>query len=72
VLIETESGLIEETIGALTWQMAMDLAHLMFGSTSEVLGIQEGGDSLWMSEPDDEFFDRTDLPVGWSYPRPRR
>jgi hypothetical protein len=72
VLIDTDSGLIEETIGALTWQMAMDLAHLMFGSTSEVLGIQEGGDSLWMSEPDDEFFDRTDLPVGWSYPRPRR
>ena len=72
VLVDTDSGLIEETIGALTWEMAIDLADLMFGSTGEVLGIQERAERLWVTEPDDEFYERTDLPVGWSWPRPRR
>lgn len=65
VLIETEGRLVEETIAALTWEMAIDIAELMFGPHGEVLGIQEGAERRWLFPRDDAFRARPDLPVGW-------
>jgi hypothetical protein len=65
VLVDTDDGLIEETIAALTWEMAIDVAQLMFGTNGLVLGVQEGVNRHWVIDVADEFFDRSDLPVGW-------
>lgn len=71
VLVDTENGLVEETIAALTWEMAIDIAQLMFGAHGVVLGVQEGAERLWVIEPADGFFDRNDIPVGWGRLRTR-
>lgn len=65
VLVDTDDGLIEETIAALTWEMAIDVVELMYGSNGLVLGVQEGVNRHWVIDVADEFFDRSDVPVGW-------
>jgi hypothetical protein len=65
VLVDTDDGLIEETIAALTWEMSIDIAQLMFGSNGVVLGVQEGVNRHWVIDVAEEFFDRNDIPVGW-------
>lgn len=69
VLVETPAGLVEETIAALTHEMALDTAALLFGDTCTVLGVQEGTRLQWTERPDDAFLDRPDLPAGWAWAR---
>lgn len=72
VLLDTTDGLVEETIPALTFEMALDLAEAMVGEAGEVLGVQESDRLQWMFNPDEEFYDRPDLPIGWSWGRAKR
>ena len=64
ILLEIDGVLVEETIPALTWSMAIDLAKDMFEPYGAVLGVQEGGESMLV--PDREALrDRADIPLGW-------
>jgi hypothetical protein len=72
VLIEVDGTLVEETIAALTWEMAIDIAELMVGDAGRVHGVWEGG-WFWRSDDvDDGFWERCDLPVGWQVVRRQR
>ena len=71
VLIDTPTGLVDEEIPALTFEMAVDIAALLFGPGSVVLGVQDDTNLRWLEHPDEEFYDRPDLPAGWSWARPR-
>jgi len=65
VLCEVDGHLTEETIGALTFEMALDLGSLLVGEAGRVLGVWESA-TFWRSgDVDDGFWDRSDLPVGW-------
>jgi hypothetical protein len=69
VLCEIDGHLVEETIGALTFEMALDLASLMVGDSGRVLGVWESA-TFWRSrEVDEDFWQRSDLPVGWQVVR---
>lgn len=72
LLLDTDDGLLEEEVTALTLEMAIDLAGLLFGPTGRLLGVQEDATLMWLEEPEDEFFDREDLPIGWRWTRRRR
>jgi hypothetical protein len=64
VLLEIEGVLVEETIPALTWSMAVDIAEAMVEPLGEVIGIQAGSDSLVLVDRE-RFSDRNDIPLGW-------
>lgn len=72
VLVEVGGEVVEETIAALTLEMAIDLASIMVGDNGRVLGVWEGT-WFWRSgDVDDGFWDRSDLPVGWQVVRRQR
>jgi hypothetical protein len=64
VLLEIDGVLIEETIPALTWSMALDLARDMFEPHGTVHGLQEGTESIVMTDRD-ALRERSDIPLGW-------
>ncbi len=66
VLVEVDGVLHEDTIAALTLEMAIDLAEAMNEPYGQVLGIEECGCVYWVVHPEPEFFFREDLPAGWA------
>jgi len=64
VLIEIDGLLVEETIPALTWSMAIDVARAMFEPYGTVLGVMEGADSMVIGDRA-ALRDRSDIPLGW-------
>ncbi len=64
VLIEIDGTLIEDTIPALTWSMASELASDMYEPYGEVLAVQDGNDALVFVDKD-RFVGRDDIPLGW-------
>ena len=64
ILLEIDGVLLEETIPALTWSMAIDLAKDMFEPYGAVLGVQEGGESMLVTDGE-ALRDRADIPLGW-------
>jgi len=64
ILVEIDGELREETIPALTWSMAIDLARDMFEPHGEVLGLQEGVEAILVTDRD-ALLDRPDIPLGW-------
>jgi hypothetical protein len=66
VLVEVDGVLHEDTIAALTLDMAIDLAEAMNEPYGQVMGIEESGNVHWVVHPDPEFFTREDLPAGWA------
>ena len=66
VLVEVDGVLHEDTIPALTLDMAIDLAEAMNEPYGQVMGIEESGTVHWVVSPDAAFFVREDLPVGWA------
>jgi hypothetical protein len=66
VLVEVDGVLHEDTIAALTLEMAVDLAEAMNEPYGQVMGIEESGTVYWVVHPEPEFFFREDLPAGWA------
>jgi hypothetical protein len=64
ILVEMDGELREETIPALTWSMAIDLARDMFEPHGTVLGLQEGVEAVLVTDRD-ALRDRPDIPLGW-------
>lgn len=64
VLIEIDGRLVEDTIAALTWSMAEELASDMYEPFGEVLAVHESIDSLVFADRD-RFEGRDDIPLGW-------
>lgn len=64
ILVEIDGELREETIPALTWSMAIDLARDMFEPHGTVLGLQEGVEAVLVTDRD-ALRDRPDIPLGW-------
>ena len=64
ILLEVDGALVEETLPALTWSMAIDLAKDMFEPHGEVLAVQEGVDSMVIGDAA-SLRERPDIPLGW-------
>ena len=64
ILLEIDGVLVEETLPALTWSMAIDLAKDMFEPHGEVLAVQEGVDSMVIGDAA-SLRERPDIPLGW-------
>jgi hypothetical protein len=64
ILVEIDGELREETIPALTWSMAIDLARDMFEPHGTVHGMQEGVEAVLVTDRD-ALRNRTDIPLGW-------
>lgn len=64
VLVEIEGVLFEDVLPALTREMAIDLAELVFGPTVTVVGLQEGGHIVEL-QPFAAYVERRDWPLGW-------
>lgn len=64
ILLEIDGVLVEETLPALTWSMAIELAKDMFEPHGIVHGVQEGVDFILIGEYA-SLSKRTDIPLGW-------
>jgi len=64
LLVEIDGVLREEVLPALTRQMAVDLAALVFGPAATIVGLQEGGHVAEL-QPFVGYVDRGDWPLGW-------
>lgn len=64
MLVEIDGVLLEEVLPALTDEMAIDLAGLVFGPTATIIGLQEGGHTVEL-QPFVGYVDRSDWPLGW-------
>ena len=64
ILVEIDGELREETIPALTWSMAIDLARDMFEPHGTVHGMQEGVEAMLVTARD-ALRDRPDIPLAW-------